>query len=196
MVSPRKFVGVPDGGVLISNCHIVFDHIVLNEAPLEWWLESFSASMMRRAFDKQLIQERTWFGLFQKKEASMPAGYYAMSEISRFLLVNSINFDLIAEKRRDNYLFLLKALKHIALFPELGKRTVPLGFPVCVENRDEVRREMFSRNIYPPVHWEIEGVVPSRFQDSHWLSERILTLPCDQRYDAQDMNRMIDVLKC
>lgn len=75
------------------------------------------------------------------------------------------------------------------------KGGVPLGFPVFLEHRDEVRNKLFAHDIYPPIRWAIDGVVPDEFIDSHELSSQIMTLPCDGRYDVADMERMVAVLK-
>jgi dTDP-4-amino-4,6-dideoxygalactose transaminase len=195
MVSPRKFTGVPDGGVLISNCGVKFDHVTLHELPLDWCLEALQATMIRRAFDKGYTQERIWYALFKKKEQSAPVGYYSMSHISRHLLTDIIDFSLIRRKRIENYLFLLSRLKEWAIFPDLDTDTAPLGFPVRVENRDAVREKLFSENIYPPVHWDLENAIPQTFEESIRLSKKIMTLPCDQRYDTEDMERMVTVFK-
>jgi hypothetical protein len=64
---------------------------------------------------------------------------------------------------------------------------VPLGFPVRLKNRDQVQQNLFKHKIYPPVHWPIKDVVPETFIESHLLSDQILTLVCDQRYDFDEM---------
>ncbi len=45
--------------------------------------------------------------------------------------------------------------------------------------------------IYPAVHWPIADVVPPEFETSHRLAGEIMTLPCDQRYDRSDMERIL-----
>ncbi len=57
-----------------------------------------------------------------------------------------------------------------------------------------VRQRLFEAEIYPPVHWPIAGIVPSRFVESHRLNQEIMTLPCDQRYTTQDMDRIADII--
>jgi hypothetical protein len=68
---------------------------------------------------------------------------------------------------------------------------VPLGFPVRLKERDRVRQALFDARIYPPVHWPIAEVVPNEFGASHQLATEIMTLPCDQRYGAPDVERMV-----
>jgi dTDP-4-amino-4,6-dideoxygalactose transaminase len=81
------------------------------------------------------------------------------------------------------------------MFPELPEGVVPLGFPIRVRPRDSIRTALFQQEIYPPVHWPLEACVPASFEASHHLADEIMTLPCDQRYDADDMRRIAAALR-
>ncbi len=52
-----------------------------------------------------------------------------------------------------------------------GLLTLLDTLPVRVRERDSVRAALFAKEIYPPVHWAIEGVVPTDFKASHRLAE-------------------------
>ncbi len=189
LYSPRKFLGVPDGGVVIMNNGELPLPGQLPGPPPEWWLRAVHASVLRHEFDR-FGGERGWYDLFQRVEASGPVRPCRMSELSQLLLRYHFDYRSIAERRKTNYQTLLQMLGEYALFGDLQDGVVPLGFPVRLRNRDEVRRQLFEENIYPPVHWTIDGSVPKAFAGSHKLSRQILTLVCDQRYDRSDMERM------
>lgn len=191
--SPRKFLGVPDGGLLILNRELNFHDIDLAPPPAEWWLKAFYAGVLRREFDIH-GGNRRWFELFQETGPTGPVGYYAMSELSKALLRHSFDYSTIAQRRIDNYKYLAEVLGDIALFPSLSANIVPLGFPIRVKNRDRLRQVLLDHQIYPPVHWPIQGIVPQQFRDSHKLAGEIMTLPCDQRYDRHDMKRMVSII--
>jgi dTDP-4-amino-4,6-dideoxygalactose transaminase len=118
-----------------------------------------------------------------------------MSELSETLLETAFDYQTIAQTRRANYANLADKLADIALYKYLDDNTVPLGFPIKVHNRDEVRRALFDQQIYPPIHWEISDCIPGNFVTSHELSSHIMTIPCDQRYDLDDMARIADLIK-
>lgn len=193
LFSPRKFVGVPDGGILKLNHNIDLREVEFKCAPAEWWLDAFYATVLRREFDLY-GGSRRWFELFQKSEAEMPIGRYAMSELSRRVLTHCGDYSDVAKKRVDNYHVLAAKLSRLALFPTLNENVVPLGFPIRVPDRDRVRQALFDHEIYPAIHWPIEGMVPKKFANSHQLASEIMTLPCDQRYDTNDMALMADRL--
>ncbi len=189
--SPRKFFGVADGGILAARAPDALPPAAAEPPPAGWWQDALRAAELRLEFDRHGGQ-RTWFGLFQKKESEAPAGDFAMSEVSRTILHRAIDFAVADGRRTANYHLLAQALGEFALFPELAPATVPLGFPVRVPERDRVRQTLFAADIFPPVHWPIQGAVPEQFAASHQLAREIMTLPCDQRYELADMRRVAD----
>jgi hypothetical protein len=195
IVSPRKFVGVPDGGALLTtNGAEPLPAYRLPSPPFDWWSDALAAAQLRAEFDRH-GGDRAWFPLFQKTEDAAPFQPMSMSVLSRSLLHHGVDYDEITRRRRDNYRYLTTELKHLAIFPDLPPGVTPLGFPVRIRDRDRVRQALFSADIYPPVHWPLDGAVPPEFKVSHQLSAEILTLPCDQRYDEAAMTRMVRRLK-
>ena len=190
--SPRKFVGVPDGACMVPLAGLTLAIPPLEAPPTEWWRQMLTATEVRRDFDCG-ASKGTGFELFQAAEHSAPIGPYAMSEFSRRLLESGFDYTDVAEARRRNYTFLLERLGEFAVFPALPAGVVPLGFPVMLAERDRVRRALFREQIFPPVHWRLAGTVPEEFAESHRFSNRMMTLPCDQRYALDDMHRMADV---
>lgn len=111
-----------------------------------------------------------------------------MSDFASHLLVTAFDYPDIEHRRRENYGRLAATLGDFCLFPHLPADACPLGFPVRLKNRDRVRSLLFESQIYAPLHWALDGVVPGHFTASHRLSAEIMTLPCDQRYGKADMD--------
>ena len=70
-----------------------------------------------------------------------------------------------------------------------------LSLPILVEDRDAVQRELIRRRLYcPAAIWpepaQAAGVCPV----SHYVTEHMLSLLCDQRYDEDDMRYQAEVL--
>ena len=193
LYSPRKFVGVPDGGILVQKKGHALDHIQLKAGSENWIQTSLRAGELRAEFDCTGA-DKGWFKLFQQTESLCPVEPSAMSEITQELLP-LFDYAEISRRRRENYRTLARQLADTALYPELPGDVVPLGFPVVLRNRDRIRMALFEKKIYSPVHWLIEGIVPPEFRASHKLASEIMTIPCDQRYGREDMSRIIKVLK-
>jgi hypothetical protein len=187
LYSPRKFLGVPDSGVLVSDAETGLESMKLEPPPDAWWRAALKVSLNRREFDLT-GQPDNWFVQFQQVERDFPVGPFRASDLSRTLLL-SMDYAAMRARRRANYARLLELAERHAVFPVLGPDVVPLGFPIRVEKRDELLSRLHAAKIYAPVHWRIEGTAPPVFRESHELSATSITLLCDQRCTLRDMER-------
>lgn len=193
LFSPRKFLGVPDGGILHAKTKLNFQSCPLSPSDEETFAEMFQAVIFRRDFD-QFGGNHDWFGYFQRGESRFEPSDSPMSELSQILLKNGFDYDFIRAQRKQNYMILAERLRQLALFPLLPEDVVPLGFPIVIPERDVVRERLFKKEIYPPIHWDILNDVPVEFVESRELCRQIMTLPCDQRYGEDDMMYVADSL--
>lgn len=193
LFSPRKFLGVPDGGILLTKCQVDLCAITPLK-PNFWWLDNLEAMVLRREFDRHKMQN-DWFQRYLKAKTAAPAGKYRMSEMTSSLLKSSFDYSKIVEQRINNYQILLKALESVALFPKLLPGVVPLGFPIRVAAREVITNALYAERIYPAVHWNLEGIIPKNFESSMELSRNIMTIPCDQRYGDEDMAEIVKIIR-
>lgn len=117
---------------------------------------------------------------------------YGMNSIYKDFL-NHTPFIRLNEVRKQNYRYLYSLIKRsnkieFLLRENLLEGETPLSLPICVNNRDYVKRKLSEKRIYAPIHWDLgkDGVL-SGFNESLNLSERIISLPIDWRYDSSDM---------
>lgn len=193
LFSPRKFIGVPDGGILRLPNSRQYQALNLSRPPVDWWMKALSAAVQRACFDLGYESDQ-WFELFQQVEAAAPVGPYAMSELSETILRHGVDYARNAAQRIHNYRNLHRELSEFAVLPPLEPGIVPLGFPIRAGKRDRLRQALFEKQIYPPVHWHIAGSVPELFKASHALAEEIMTLPCDQRVTDEEIERMVAIV--
>jgi hypothetical protein len=194
LFSPRKLIGIPAGAILMAMNEDV-DFGPLQPAPRDALNAVYQAFLMRTAFDKGNETDNNWFGVYKQAEALQPTGDYAIDDFSRSLLDIAFDYETIASKRRRNFLFLLDRLEDIATYKTLPDDVVPLGFPVLLDNRDTIQKELFKHNIFCPIHWPIDGVIPKNYHSSFDLNKRILTLICDQRYSIEQLEQMVDIME-
>lgn len=191
--SLRKFIAVPDGGVVVAN-RVEVSWPYASSTERGELLQGIEAIAGRSLFDAGLSNSKKWVSDFQESEARMTTDLLPMSLFTRSRFGGAIDFQKDQIQRITNFDYLLSELSEIALIQD-RKGAVPLGFPIVVADRDKVRAALFEQEIYPPVHWRIEGVVPSEFIESHLLSSQIMTIPCDGRYNLTDMRRVVDALR-
>ncbi len=193
LYSPRKFLGIPDGGILESNCTEDFSSIELEPAPKRTEQQFAKAFANRSAFDKD--GRTTWFDDYRLAEIQNRSGSYEMGKQASSLLNNGMNYWLMEVRRRENYSRLLKSLGSIALLNHLPSDVVPLGFPIVHEKRDLIQRALFGKQIYCPIHWMINSSIQSSVRQTHSLSNQILTLLCDHRMSDVQLKYMIKIVQ-
>ena len=121
-----------------------------------------------------------------------------MSSISKFIY-SRLELGKIKKQRKENYNFLLNKLKGVeTIFGVLPENIIPLGFPILLKDkieRDSIRKFLNSRKIFCPIHWKIStDINKAEFRESREISERILTIPIDQRYKNEHLEFIVKEL--
>ncbi len=99
--------------------------------------------------------------------------------------LNYYQFEKILDIRRLNYAYLKKELASIDTIQIIEGEYMFLM--IQIQNRDALRKELFDNAIFPPIHW-----LDSRNDE---LSKTLLSLPIDQRYNENDLKRIVTVIK-
>jgi len=205
LASPRKFVGVPDGGLLVPVGDAPWFEGDVDLAPWPAAARAREAGAARAAFDARGGdgEERDWYAAFVEAERAAPDEPRAVDAATPDRL-RRVDWAAVARRRRDNHAVLARAferandLRAQLLHPDLGADAVPLG-AFCVfdgeEARDAARAALYAASIYAPLHWSLDGVVPRSFEAEHDLAARSLTLVCDQRYDERDMIETVETMR-
>jgi hypothetical protein len=179
--SPRKFFGVPDGGLLQASRRPPVPH------------EAIEAESMMRS--QHLLYRfagliDAGYKKFREAEASLSGcAPVAMSRLTGALL-SSIDVNAAAERRVGNYLHLSTLLRAAGLeVPRLSFDAVPLCCPVRCNNAHYVRNELAARRIYTPTYWS-DAIIPDDDLIALRLRDKTVYLPCDQRYEEHDLFRV------
>ena len=111
-------------------------------------------------------------------------------------MLSCFNFKSIAEKRRQNYKYLLEELEELALFPKLTLGIVPFCFPIVIAKRDRVMRALLRAGIESSVFWPLPRLISKVKYPISWkISKRILALPVNQDLGEKEMAYMSQSLK-
>jgi len=184
----RKFLPV-DGGIVLSNKSLTKRRVKSN---CKYTLYRNTGRLLRGTHINCGFPSSSLFlKLFKISEKNYcnlkPSGFPWMSR----LILSKQDIPGMIDKRKSIYKKLLEEFGQYALYKTLPEDVVPLGSPVLVENRDKIRKKLINKNIFCPVHWSLPDEVDrNNFPGSYYLSERILTIPVNERMD----DRSIDYL--
>ncbi len=182
--SPRKFFGVADGGCLYTDCKL----------------------------DREFKQDKSYhriLHLLQRIDEGAEAGYKAfrasddgldnqpimkMSKLTESILA-SIDYERITQIRRENFKHLHSCLEGTnKLTINLEDVAVPMIYPYFMDD-ESLRQKLIDNKIFVAKYWP--NVLDWCTEDSteYKHTTHIVALPIDQRYSAEDLNRIVEVVK-
>ena len=183
--SPRKFFGVPDGGVLHGPGD--FDLYLSGQSQS---IERFGHLLGRAEFGPEKYYEAS-----RSAERSLAAEPpRPMSKLTRKLLA-SIDFAQAAKTRCANFDLLNSALREFNfLDADLDQGAVPMVYPF-LPKKPGLRDHLISHKIYVAKYWPNTVASTSSGSFEHELVHRLAPLPIDQRYGPDEMARIIKIVK-
>lgn len=189
--SLRKFLGVPDGGMLY--------------APLTSLVEPDEEDMMSITRFKHLLfrsaySAQTGYSDYLAAERTFDmTNPLAMSKITR-RLVSSVDLEVIKRKRRTNFKILSNKLNKLnALKLHLGNNVVPLCYPLLLteHNVEQIKKCMIQNKIFVPTYWSEVNLRTKEGSFENYMVNNCLALPCDQRYGKDEMDIIVETIyKC
>lgn len=182
--SPRKFFGMPDGGVAY----------VAGSSKIE--LEQGN-SFNRCAHLLKRIDISSESGYDDFRNASEKISHeplLGMSNLSHRILA-SLDFKAIKEKRTSNFKVLHEVLgqSNMLSIPEIDSFECPLVYPYMTENID-LRKKLINNKIFVAKYWPNVLNWSTAESVSYKLTEYLMPLPIDQRYTENDMKRIIEII--
>lgn len=196
LYSPRKLLGVPEGGFVIPVSARARAMAPLRgpstPADLSGVLTRLTPLLARF---EAAADPRNWHPLHQAAEASQSVSDQPMSRLARALIARHDPAPLIAARTR-NFAHLGRRLAKQALLSDSEPAFAPFGFPVSLppERRPAILAHLHAAGIFAAVHWP-RIAAPADFADDHRRAASLITLPCDHRYGADDMDRVADAFE-
>ncbi len=197
VASLRKWFPTPAGGLAVKRSGR-FDKKPLGSVSREFLSPRCEAMRIKERYLRSAdpAEKEAYFPLYGEANHWLEANYSGLAADGETLAwLAAADMDEIRRRRRENAEVLFSGLDGIPhvkpLFPS-EKMDCPLFLPVTVEKeyRAAVRKALIDRAVYCPVHWPKpqEGIRSE-------LYDMELSLICDQRYNTEDMKRIISVLK-
>ncbi len=205
----RKSVALPEGGVLTlrrdpgSGTIGAPPRWKLKEAPgllreVAYWLEFKTGVSVRNLL---LSVDGLRRRVYEMDGGHGAKGQEAMGRVSSFL-ADRLDAPAIIEARRRNFSYWLDNIGRMRLAPtplfdSLPDGICPLGFPVLVERRDDVRRKLYRAGVALRTYWDVLPPEVDRraFPDAAYLSDRILVLPVHQSLSQRHLDRVLEALE-
>lgn len=181
--SPRKFFGVPDGGLLLSS-------IDVNRPQVQDTKSQYRMShLLKRMCEKP---EKGYPDYLLAEDSLADSTPMLMSGLTQSLL-RSIDYQFIQKRRMRNFTYLHTRLRSKnALVINEANLVAPLCYPFLTKNK-KLRDFLLENRVFIPKFWRDadERVSPAW---SEKMINGLLPLPIDQRYGQEEMERMVSLI--
>lgn len=178
--SCRKYFGVPDGAYLYTDAKADFD--------IEQDKSYNCLSALVKRIDLSAEAGYEDFHANDRKFHESPLR--GMSKFTRRMM-QGIDYEGIAQRRRRNYTY----LQHCLGGRQLQKGEVPMVFPYISDMGQELRKKLIAGKVFVAKYWPNVEEWARPDATETWLSNHLLPLPIDQRYEEKEMERIIKIIK-
>lgn len=186
LYSPRKFLPIAEGGLLITKLLITPNYI---DRDIEEMIQQY-----HHCFTSRLSNTSEGYEGFKKNEIlfndCLPKRISQVTEE----LINCFDYESIQSNRLENFKFLHAQLKSInKLHIDIDNVISPLTYPLLLDSK--ISNKLIDHNIYTPTYWmdSLNRVDPTSFEYKLILSTTHLV--CDQRYSIKEMQVQINRVK-
>jgi hypothetical protein len=182
--SPRKFVGVADGAYLKTKYSLK---------------EDLNFDMSYQRMDHLLMRvdlgAEAGYESFKKNDESLVGEpIKRMSQLTKKIL-DSLDYQRIREARQHNFDLLHTALggkNKLAI--DRAQNFVPMVYPFKPSDSTGLRQRLIEQKIFVPTYWPNVFEWCTEEEVEYQLARDIIPLPIDQRYDNEDMQRIMEIL--
>ncbi len=183
--SPRKYFGVPDGGVAYVNKNSIYS--VDRDCSYE------RVEHLLKRLDGFTGEGYKDFKRLSSGFTDMPIKQ--MSNLTRRLL-ESIDYSVAKKIRCRNFAILHSALQNSNMLelPHPGSYECSMTYPYWTDSPG-LRKYLIDNKIFVPVYWQDVLDNADSGEVARQLSESILALPTDQRYGEEEMNYIIKTIE-
>ncbi|MDB6144812.1 MAG: hypothetical protein JWP80_3856 [Pseudomonas sp.] len=187
LYSPRKFVGVPDGGWLVNG-----------PAQMNMPERGISTGRLTALLGRLADGPEPHYSAFLQAEKALGLEGLKSISTSTERLLESIDYHHIKTRRTENLSHLRSRLDRINRFSAWP--TLPASamcYPLLMASTTKataLREALLERNIYVPHYWQEVALAPTAPAMEKAWSARLLPLPIDQRYTLEDMDRLASII--
>ena len=200
VASYRKWMPIPDGGYLINKSNL---DIKQPEMEFSTFVDIETEAMYLRGL------------YFESGEQSMKDKSISLSKQADRISESNINphrmsqvaYNILQQedstnnqnKRLANYTYLFSHIQENERVHKICHNlnevtTAPLYFPLYVEDRQKLQKQLAQQAVYAPVLWPLEEERLVINDTIRYIYDHILVIPCDQRYDANDLQRAVEII--
>jgi hypothetical protein len=183
--SCRKYFGVPDGAYLNTSLNV-------NDAyeMLPFYISHDKMAHITGRFE---TSAESYYAVFIENEKINRGNPIKKMSLLTQNILKGIDYQYVFDRRVGNYNILEDNLPDVNKIKIKNKAGL-FYYPLLLENGNTIKKKLINNRIYIPTLWPnvLNDVSESKFE--YFITDNMIFLPIDQRYDKDDMKYMMDIL--
>ena len=187
--SPRKFVGVADGGIAISQKLGKFINLP----------KSTSYTICSHLLKRLDGRVTDGYADFKANESALGNGMCMGMSLMTERHLRALDYGAIKSARIDNFIYLHERLQSTNKLPMMANISMddfecPMVYPYYTDDLS-LRRKLIDNKVFVAQYWPnvLDWCKPC--DEEYRLCQHLLPLPIDQRYGKEDMERIVKLIK-
>lgn len=182
--SPRKYVGIPDGGIVKTT----YQEVVVLE-------NDCSYDRCSHLLKRHDLGAGSGYADFKENSAKLKMlPICKMSALTQSLM-NSIGFESIKQQRRANFEFLHQALgdSNRLQIPVSDSFACPMVYPYLTADAG-LKQKLIQHKVFVATYWPnvFQWCAPDSLE--YQLTDKIIAIPIDQRYGEEEMESILKLI--
>ena len=183
--SPRKFVGIPDGGIAYAKQALSIEMD-----------QDYSYTRCVHLLKRHELSPMEGYNDF--KESSHQISCSCLSKMSNLTqkMLLSLDYPDIVERRIRNFTFLHAHLSdsNLLQIPSMESFSCPMVYPYYAMDSG-LRKRLIANQVFVATYWPNVLEWCNEGDLEYELCQNIIPVPIDQRYGEEDMKRIIEIIK-
>lgn len=182
--SPRKFIGIPDGGIAVTTKDYAMK--------LEQDQSYDRCSHLLKRIDLGSIEAYADFRENSHKLVNQEIKL--MSNLTK-RLITSIDFEKVRENRLENFSYLHSKLHSTnkIIISDIDSFVCPLVYPYYTEDT-ELKKKLIENKIFVATYWPNIFEWCEETDLEYQLANNVIAIPIDQRYGIDEMSFIINTI--
>ena len=184
--SPRKFVGVSDGGIAVG----------VDALDTLKYDEDDSSKHDSHLKIRKVLGAEAGFKDYQANESKLDGQpIRRMSETTADILYH-IDYEYVRARRKENFKYIHTALGEInqIMIPPADSFACPMVYPFLCEVKGNLRARLIDNKVFVARYWPNVLDWTTSIDLEKYLAINLFPLPIDQRYGKEDMERIVHII--
>lgn len=183
--SPRKFVGLPDGGIAYIKRGLNIDNLA----------QDISFDRCSHLLKRLDIGAEAGYSDFRENSHQLVNQPIKRMSNLTWILLQNIDWDKVQEKRMNNFKQLHNRLSHFNRLniPDSETFSCPMVYPLYCEDTT-LKKHLIENKVFVATYWPnvLNWCKEDMFE--YELANKVISIPIDQRYDNKDMDQIINLI--